>query len=72
MQAPTLRRIAEETNGHFYTWETVSTLPEDIIFTDSGTTVVERRDLWDMPAIFLMLILLVSAEWGYRRKRGLA
>ena len=72
MQAPTLRRIADETGGHFYTSETVSTLPEDIMFTDSGTTVVERRDLWDMPAIFLVLILLVSAEWGYRRTRGLA
>lgn len=72
MQASTLRRIADETDGHFYTSETVSTLPEDIIFTDSGTTVVERRDLWDMPAIFLVLILLVSAEWGYRRTRGLA
>ena len=71
MQAPTLRRISDETHGHFYTSKTVSTLPEDITFTDSGTTVVERRDLWDMPAIFLMLILLVSAEWGYRRKRGL-
>jgi hypothetical protein len=71
MQAPTLRRIADETDGHFYTSETVSTLPEDISFTDSGTTVVERRDLWDMPAIFLMLILLVSAEWGFRKTRGL-
>ncbi len=72
MHAASLRRIAEETDGRFYTPETVSTLPEDISFTDSGTTVIEHRDLWNMPAIFLFLIALVSGEWGYRRLRGLA
>lgn len=72
MHATALRRIAEETGGKFYTPETVSTLPEDISFTDSGTTVIEHRDLWNMPAIFLFLIALVSGEWGYRRLRGLA
>jgi hypothetical protein len=29
-------------------------------------------DLWDMPINFLLLIALVSAEWGYRKMRGLA
>jgi hypothetical protein len=29
-------------------------------------------DLWDMPVIFLVLVGLVSAEWGYRKLRGLA
>jgi hypothetical protein len=37
-----------------------------------SVTVVEERDLWDMPALFLLLIGLMSAEWGYRRMRGLA
>ncbi len=72
MQRNTLVRIAEETGGRFYTPSTVSTLPEDISFTESGTTVIERRDLWDMPIIFMMLMVLISAEWGYRRLRGLA
>ena len=71
MQETTLRRIAEETGGRFYTPASVSTLPEDISFTESGTTVVERRDLWDMPVIFMLLVLLISVEWSYRRTRGL-
>jgi hypothetical protein len=71
MQETTLRRIAEETGGRFYTPASVSTLPEDISFTESGTTVVERRDLWDMPVIFMLLVALISIEWGYRRTRGL-
>jgi uncharacterized membrane protein len=71
MQAGVLRRIAEETGGAFYTPETVSSLPEDISYTESGTTVMEEKDLWDMPALFLALLALLSLEWGLRRARGL-
>ncbi len=72
MQRSVLSRIAEETNGRYYTEETLSTLPEDVTVSGSGTTVLEQKDLWDMPFIFLMLVGLVSAEWGFRRRRGLA
>ncbi|MGH7720861.1 MAG: hypothetical protein ACREON_18700 [Gemmatimonadaceae bacterium] len=72
MRAPVLRRIAEETGGRFYTPATVSALPKDIIYTESGTTVMEQKDLWDMPVVFLLLLGLVAGEWGYRRARGLA
>ena len=71
MRAPLLRQIAEETGGRFYTPETAATLAEDVSFTESGTTVIEERDLWDMPVIFLLLLLLLGTEWGYRRARGL-
>jgi len=43
-----------------------------VSYTESGAAVVEERDLWDMPVIFLLLLALVGAEWGYRRARGLA
>jgi uncharacterized membrane protein len=71
MQADALRRIAEETGGRFYTPATMRTLPEDVSFTDSRATVIEERDLWDMPILFVLLVGLLSAEWGYRRRRGL-
>jgi len=67
-----MERIAEETGGRYYTTETVSALPEDLQFTGGGVTVTEERDLWDMPVLFLLLAGLMGAEWGYRRKRGLA
>jgi uncharacterized membrane protein len=66
-----LQRIADETGGQFYTPETVTTLPEDISITGAGVTLVEESDLWDMPALFLVMMLLMGAEWGYRRMRGL-
>lgn len=67
-----LERMARETGGQSYTPETVATLPDDISITGAGVTLVEERDLWDMPALFLLLVLLMGAEWGYRRLRGLA
>jgi uncharacterized membrane protein len=67
-----LERVATETGGRFYTPETVSDLPDDIEVTGAGVTLVEERDLWDMPAIFLLLVALMAGEWAFRRARGLA
>lgn len=72
MRSSLLRRVAEDTGGRFFTPADVSGLPEAISFSGRGVTVVEERDLWDMPAMLLLLLGLIAAEWGYRRKRGLA
>jgi uncharacterized membrane protein len=72
MQAPRLRRIAEETGGRFYTPETVNALPEDLRYSGRGITTVEERDLWHMPIVLVLLVGLMCAEWGYRRASGLA
>jgi len=71
MRAPLLRRIAEETGGRFYTLSNLSRLPDEVRYSGSGITRVETYDLWDMPLVFLLLIGLVGAEWGFRRRRGL-
>jgi len=72
MRAPLLKRIAEDTGGRFFTPANASALPEAISYSGRGVTVVEERELWDMPALFLALVGFVAAEWGYRRMRGLA
>jgi hypothetical protein len=72
MRASLMERVASETGGRFYTQETVERLPEDMSYTEGGTTIRERRDLWDMPIVFLLLVGLVGSEWGYRKLRGLA
>ena len=71
MRGTTLRRVADQTGGLFYTPETVETLPEDIGLTGAGVTLTEERDLWDMPILLILVLGLMAAEWGYRRKRGL-
>jgi hypothetical protein len=66
-----LQRIADDTGGQFYTRANVSTLPEDITISGAGVTLVDELDLWDMPVLFLLMLLFMGAEWGYRRIRGL-
>jgi hypothetical protein len=67
-----LQRLAEETGGRFYTSATVGSLPEDVRFTESGSTVYDELDLWDMPIVFLLIIGLAASEWSVRKWRGLA
>lgn len=67
-----LKRIAEETGGRYYPIADAGKLAEDAIYTNAGVTVREAKDLWDMPAVLLTLVLLLGAEWGYRRWRGLS
>jgi hypothetical protein len=72
MRESLLTRIAEDTGGRFFTPDTISSLPEAISYSGRGVTVVEERDLWDMPALLILLLAVIGAEWGYRRRRGLA
>lgn len=67
-----LNRIAQETRGRFYTLANANQLIEDVKLTESGVTAREARDLWDMPAVLLLMIALLASEWTYRRWRGLA
>lgn len=72
MRRDALQQLAQETGGRFYPPTEAGALPEDVRFTESGATVFERYDLWDMPALFLLLLALLGVEWGWRRVRGLA
>ena len=72
LQQALLQRIASATGGRYYPLEDAGQIATDAVFTNAGVTVREAKDLWDMPAVLLLLLLLLSAEWGYRRWRGLA
>jgi len=72
MRKPLLQRVANETGGRFYTPATMHTLPEDIALSKRGVTIINQMDLWDMPAVLVLLVVLLSVEWAYRRRRGLA
>ena len=72
MRTSLLSRISEETGGRFFTAADAASLPEAISYTGRGVTVIEERDLWDMPILLMLLLGLIAAEWGYRRVRGLA
>jgi uncharacterized membrane protein len=72
MNRSLLERIAQDTGGRFYTADNVGQLAEDMSYVEGGTSVREERDLWDMPALFLLMLTLAATDWGYRKARGLA
>lgn len=72
LRAPLLRRVADQTGGRYYALDEAAQLAEDVNYTESGVTVREAHDLWDMPAVFLTIALLLAGEWALRRSRGLA
>jgi uncharacterized membrane protein len=65
-----LEKLSSETGGKYYKPEDAKKLGKDINYSEAGITVRETRDLWDMPAIFLLLLMLRSGEWLLRRKWG--
>ncbi len=71
-QMAALRRLADDTGGRAYTPETADQLLEDVKYTGRGITAVEERELWNAPIVLLLLLALLSAEWGYRRAVGLS
>ncbi|HEY7307474.1 MAG TPA: glutamine amidotransferase [Bryobacteraceae bacterium] len=65
-----LEKLAGETGGHYYTPRTARRLPNEISYSQAGITSREIKDLWDTPAIFLLILGLRSCEWFLRRKWG--
>lgn len=66
-----LRRIAEETGGRNYTPASATHLAEDLSYAEGGSTVLEHQALWDMPVLFLLVVLFLAGEWTLRKARGL-
>lgn len=65
-----LEKLASQTGGRYYRPKEVNRLGEDISYSDAGITVRETKDLWDMPIVFFLALLLRSSEWLLRRKWG--
>ena len=65
-----LEKLAEQTGGRYYTAANAARLPEEISYSEAGITTRETKDLWDMPAVFLLALLLRGSEWLLRRRWG--
>jgi uncharacterized membrane protein len=65
-----LEKLAAQTGGRYWRPDEISRLPEEIPYSDAGITMRQTKELWNMPAIFLLLILLRFSEWLLRRRWG--
>jgi uncharacterized membrane protein len=65
-----LEKLSAETGGRYWTPQDFSKLPGEISYSEAGITVRDTKELWNMPIVFLLLLLLPSTEWLLRRKWG--
>ncbi len=65
-----LEKLSSETGGRYYTPDEAKKLGNEISYSEAGITVRETKDLWDMPVVFLALLMIRSTEWLLRRKWG--
>jgi hypothetical protein len=65
-----LQKLAEETGGRYYTPLNANRLSQEISYSEAGITSREMKDLWNMPAVFALVLALRSTEWLLRRKWG--
>jgi uncharacterized membrane protein len=66
-----LQRIADATGGRYFAAGDTGALAGLLADNLRSARALERRELWDLPILFLLLATLLCAEWAYRRWRGL-
>ncbi|MEJ0005780.1 MAG: hypothetical protein WDM77_05185 [Steroidobacteraceae bacterium] len=65
-----LKSLAADTGGRYWSADDLDGLARAIPFSNAGVSVQKFQDLWNMPALFLTLILLRMTEWLLRRRWG--
>jgi uncharacterized membrane protein len=66
-----LERLAAQTGGQYWKPADLGKLAGAIPFSEAGMTMRETKDLWNLPLVFLALLLLRFSEWWLRRKWGI-
>ena len=66
-----LEKLSSQTGGRYWQPQELSKLSTEIPYSEAGITIREAKDLWNMPVIFLLILLLPASEWILRRKWGL-
>lgn len=71
MQEQSLRQLAELSGGKYVPVRQLNELPEMLGQTRQFTTVRVERELWDLPAVFVLICLFAGVEWFVRRRSNL-
>jgi uncharacterized membrane protein len=66
-----LERLATQTGGQYWKPADLGKLASAIPFSEAGVTMRETKDLWNLPLVFLVLLLLRLSEWWLRRQWGI-
>ncbi len=66
-----LEDLAELTNGVYYQPSQFEAIPENLKTRKTSTSILRSEYIWDLPLLFIFIVVLLSAEWIYRRYKGL-
>lgn len=66
--ASLLQSLSDATGGQYLESDNLDGLPDLLRYGSAGINEQQLRAIWDAPAIFLLLLLLKSAEWLLRRR----
>lgn len=67
-----LSRIADASGGRYYDLPQIRQLVNDIEHVPGAFSREVQEDLWDLPFLLALLIVLMSLDWMARRYRGLS
>lgn len=72
LQESLLKRIAEISGGKYLHISTADNIADELAIAKSSYSKTVERDIWDSPALFFIILLLLAAEWIARRAKGLS
>lgn len=71
LQEDTLRKLAELSGGRYLTIRDLPSLAETLQQEAQTTTVRREKELWDLPFVFILILLCAATEWFFRRRYDL-
>ena len=66
-----LQRLAQASGGLYYDPNEATAIPDNLRGRRTSTSVYHAEYLWDMPALWGLILLLLCVEWVWRRRQGL-
>ena len=71
MQEEALRKLADLSGGRYFAIRGLPELP-DLLPQTAQTTIIRReKELWDLPVVFALVLLIAATEWFFRRRYDL-
>jgi uncharacterized membrane protein len=67
---PVLERLAAMTGGRYWPLDDLAGLAAAIPYSKAGVVERQTLDLWNLPIVFLLLLLLKVSEWLLRLRWG--
>ncbi len=67
-----LRRLAESTGGEMLRLDQIASLPDKLANLGESHPRVSLMPLWDSPYLLVFVVACLAAEWGLRKRLGLA